>query len=283
MHKFVSPTAAKHTAAEEWLELLWQSHLDASTLMLVGRHDKQGDPIDIYVKIPTCESTASCSAKQMPPKIDAAFQQLLAGVSPELNAYACYVPAEALTLLKKADFQAHLKHELANQCTQLHCPCLGLSSGRWSSCNGPLMPTGNRKRGRGPPLNQGPRLHICTLTHIHLKTHQHTTLSKVYTSAQTQSTSTSALDTTAHTSPARHIRTRNSTPPNADSHEPAMHVDSDPHGVRGHSYKHGRNRQLTLLGYTLLTHLSLCWTERSCRKSWISFTLTRIYKVFVKR
>ena len=28
MHKFVGSTAAIHTAAEEWLERLWQSHLD---------------------------------------------------------------------------------------------------------------------------------------------------------------------------------------------------------------------------------------------------------------
>ena len=100
MHKFVGPTGAKHTAAEEWLERLWQSHLNASALMLVGRYDKQGDLIGLYVRFPTLKSTARCveraHAKQMPPEINAAFQQLLAGVSPELNAYACYVPAEAL-------------------------------------------------------------------------------------------------------------------------------------------------------------------------------------------
>ena len=100
MHKFVGPTAAKHTAAEEWLERLWQSHLDASALMLVGRYDKQGDPIGLYVEFPTLELTASCveraHAKQMPP--------------------------EMLALLKEADFQALLKHALANPCT---APALG--------------------------------------------------------------------------------------------------------------------------------------------------------------
>ena len=81
MHKFVGPTSVKHTAAEEWLEQLWQSRLDGSALMLVGRYDKQGDPIGLCVEFPTLESTESCveraHAKQMPPEIDAAFQQLL--------------------------------------------------------------------------------------------------------------------------------------------------------------------------------------------------------------
>ena len=58
----------------------------------------------------------------MPPEINAAFQQLLAGVSPELYAYACYVPAEALARLRDADFQALLKDALANSCT---APALG--------------------------------------------------------------------------------------------------------------------------------------------------------------
>ena len=62
------------------------------------------DPICLYVEFPTLDgrsrshesyvllSTASCveraHAKQMPPEINAVFQQLLAGVLPELNAYA---------------------------------------------------------------------------------------------------------------------------------------------------------------------------------------------------
>ena len=108
------------------MERLWQNHFDVSALMIVGRYDKQGDPIGLYVEFPTLESTASCveraHVKQMPPEIDAAFQQLLAGVSPELNEYACYVPAEALAFLKEADFQALLKHALANPCT---APALG--------------------------------------------------------------------------------------------------------------------------------------------------------------
>ena len=40
MHKFVSPLAAKHTAAEKWLERLWR-HMDVSALMLVCQYDKQ--------------------------------------------------------------------------------------------------------------------------------------------------------------------------------------------------------------------------------------------------
>ena len=51
------------------------------------------------------------------PEINAVFQLLLAWVSPELNVYACYVPAETLALLKEADFQALLRHLLANPCT----------------------------------------------------------------------------------------------------------------------------------------------------------------------
>ena len=87
---------------------------------------RQADQISLYVEFQNLELTASfverAHAKQMPPEINSAFQQLLAGVSPELNAYACYVPAEALALLKEADFQALLKHALANPCT---APALG--------------------------------------------------------------------------------------------------------------------------------------------------------------
>ena len=82
---FVGPIAAKHTAAEERLEQLWQRHLDVSAVI---RIDRKGDPRGL-----PRESTASCvkrsHAKRMPPEIEAAFQQLLAGALLELNAYAC--------------------------------------------------------------------------------------------------------------------------------------------------------------------------------------------------
>ena len=73
---------------------------------------RQADQISLYVEFQNLELTASfverAHAKQMPPEINSAFQQFLAGVLPELNAYVCRVPAEALALLKEADFLALL-------------------------------------------------------------------------------------------------------------------------------------------------------------------------------
>ena len=53
------------------------------------------------------------------------------------------------------------------------------------------------------------------------------------------------------------------------------------------SYKHSSSRQPTLLGYPLLTHLSLvsslAWTGRCCRMSWMHSMPTWRYRAFVKR
>ena len=53
----------------------------------------------------------------MPLEIDAVFQQFLAGVSPELNAYACYVPAELSGPTEVCAGEP------------VHGPCLGPASG----------------------------------------------------------------------------------------------------------------------------------------------------------
>ena len=82
-----------------------------------------------YIEFPPLESSCveRAHTQQAPQEIVEALQQLLAGVLPELDASAYYVPAEALALLEEADFQA-LSETYARE--PVLCPCLRLGSCR---------------------------------------------------------------------------------------------------------------------------------------------------------
>ena len=106
----LGPAAAKLTAAEEYLERLFQSHLQANTLVLVGRYEKQGDPIGIYIEFQSALAANSFAdrlyASTLPEAVVNGMSRLLPGVI--LEVFSSKVPVEALALLREKEMMATL-------------------------------------------------------------------------------------------------------------------------------------------------------------------------------
>lgn len=115
----IGPAVAKLTAAEEFLERLFQSHLQANMLVLVGRYEKQGDPIGIYVEFQSVLAANSFAAKlyasQLPAEVLFGMGQLLPGVT--LEVFSSKVPVEALILLREKELMAALDKARAHPCS----------------------------------------------------------------------------------------------------------------------------------------------------------------------
>ena len=111
-------SAAGKTAAEEWLELLWQRSLGATTLWLLGRYSKQGDPIALYAEFVSADS-ANAFVQQyhtatLPTDVQAAMDAMFPGTTLEI--FSCRIPAEALAVLKEKDLLSLLEHARSNPC-----------------------------------------------------------------------------------------------------------------------------------------------------------------------
>ena len=125
LHQCAGNSAAKRTRVEEWLESLWQHHLGANVLMLVGRSSK-GDPVALYIEFPSAALAnafvTSCHGASLPDEVQAAATQLFPGQA--LDIFSCRVPAEALDILKERDLLALLDTGRANPCP-LPAPAAG--------------------------------------------------------------------------------------------------------------------------------------------------------------
>jgi len=95
---FAGASAASKTAAEEWLEGLWQQRLGATTLWLIGRYSKLGDPIALYAEFASADF-ANAFVHQyhtttLPSEVNAAMDAMFPGTT--LDVFSCRIPAEAL-------------------------------------------------------------------------------------------------------------------------------------------------------------------------------------------
>ena len=108
LQQHIGPAAAKVTAAEEFLEKLFQSHLQANTLVLIGRYDKGGDPIGLYIEFQSITAANRFAdrlyASSLPEAVVNAINMLIPGIT--LEVYSCNAPAEALALLREKDLMA---------------------------------------------------------------------------------------------------------------------------------------------------------------------------------
>jgi hypothetical protein len=107
------------TAAEEFLEKLFQSHLQANTLVLIGRYDKGGDPIGIYLEFQSIIAANHFAdrlhASSLPEEVVNAMSMLIPGVT--LEVYSCSAPAEALALLREKDLLAIFEKGRVHPCS----------------------------------------------------------------------------------------------------------------------------------------------------------------------
>jgi hypothetical protein len=115
---FAGASAAGKTAAEEWLERLWQQSLGATTLWLIGRYSKLGDPIALYAEYVSADHANAFVHRYhtatLPTEVNAAMDSMFSGTPLEI--FSCRIPAEALAVLKEKDLLSLLEHGRSNPC-----------------------------------------------------------------------------------------------------------------------------------------------------------------------
>ena len=115
---FTGSSAAGKTAAEEWLEHLWQHRLGATTVWLLGRYTKQGDPIALYAEFVSSDLANAfvhqCYTATLHDEVKAAMDAAFPGSTADI--FSCRIPAEAFAVLKEKEFLNLLEHGRAYPC-----------------------------------------------------------------------------------------------------------------------------------------------------------------------
>jgi hypothetical protein len=118
LRAFAGPSAAGKTAAEEWLEHLWQHRLGATTVWFLGRYAKQGDPIALYAEFVSADIANAfvyqCHTATLHDEVKAAMNAVFPGATADI--FSCRIPAEAFAILKEKEFLNLLEHGRANPC-----------------------------------------------------------------------------------------------------------------------------------------------------------------------